>query len=228
MFFESENNMGKLTLYGIDASAPVRSVLFTLNALDIPFDYQIVNLFSKEHLSPEFLKMNPQHTVPTLDDDGFYVYDSHAINSYLVSKYGKDDSLYPKDLQERAAVDQRLYYEASVVYNTIKNIVYPLVFLNETTIPQSKFDAISGVYQTVDTFVEKHSYVAGDQLTIADFHLVTMLTTLTTFVDIDAEKYPKLNNWLSLLKDLPYYEKANAKGLEDFGNMIKSKNYTVS
>jgi len=56
--------MGKLTLYGIDGSPPVRSVLLTLNALGLEFEYKIVNLPEKEHLKPEFLKINPLHTVP--------------------------------------------------------------------------------------------------------------------------------------------------------------------
>jgi len=99
--------MGKLTLYGIDGSPPVRSVFLTLNALGLEFHYKIVNLLEKEHLTPEFLKINPLHTVPVLEDDGFILTDSHVITSYLVSKYGKDDSLYPKDLQKRAIVDQR-------------------------------------------------------------------------------------------------------------------------
>jgi len=63
--------MGKLTLYGIDGSPPVRSVFLTLNALGLEFHYKIVNLLEKEHLTPEFLKINPLHTVPVLEDDVF-------------------------------------------------------------------------------------------------------------------------------------------------------------
>jgi hypothetical protein len=36
--------------------------------------------------------------------------------TYLVSKYAKDDALYPKDLQKRAIVDQRLHYSNDVFY----------------------------------------------------------------------------------------------------------------
>lgn len=60
--------------------------------------------------------MNPQHTVPTLDDDGFYVCDSHAIMTYLISKYGKDKSLYPDDLKKRTRIDQRLHFDSSTLF----------------------------------------------------------------------------------------------------------------
>lgn len=61
-------------------------------------------------------QMNPQHTVPTLDDDGYILWDSHAINAYLVEKYGKDDSFYPKDLKKRGIVDQRLHFDTGVLF----------------------------------------------------------------------------------------------------------------
>lgn len=67
--------------------------------------------------------MNPQHTIPTLDDDGFVLWDSHAIAAYLVGKYGKDDSLYPKDLQKRALVDQRLHFESGIIFACVRSIV---------------------------------------------------------------------------------------------------------
>lgn len=67
--------------------------------------------------------MNPQHTVPTLvDDDGFTIWDSHAIMVYLVAKYAQNDSLYPKDLKKRAIIDQRLHFESGVVFATLRNI----------------------------------------------------------------------------------------------------------
>ncbi|BFG03232.1 glutathione S-transferase 1-like [Drosophila madeirensis] len=219
--------MEKLVLYGIDASAPVRSVLLTLNALELPLEYKVVNLMAKEQLRPEFLTMNPLHTVPTLDDDGFYVYDSHAINAYLVAKYGKDDSLYPKDLQQRAIVDQRLHYDSSVVGRTLRAITFPLFRLNETEIPRARIDALEDVYATLETFLTINKYIAGKQLTIADFHIVAILSIIEIFLPVDAGKYPKLSAWMQRIAQLPYYADGNGKRLEQCVAFFKSKKFTI-
>ncbi|XP_016957851.3 glutathione S-transferase 1-like [Drosophila biarmipes] len=220
--------MGKLTLYGLDGSPSVRSVFLTLRALGVEFEYKIVNLLEKEHLKPEFLKINPLHTVPVLDDDGFILIDSHAINSYLVGKYGKDDSLYPKDLKRRAIVDQRLHYDSSVVTSAGKNILAPLLGENKTEIPQARIDALEGVYKNLNLFLESGDYLAGDNLTIADFHITAALTAFLVFLPLDATKYPKLAAWIQRIKELPYYEEANGSRAAHFVGFIKSKNFTIA
>ena len=67
--------------------------------------------------------MNPQHTIPTLNDGGFYLNESRGIATYLVSKYGKNDNLYPKDVAIRAIVDARLYFDMGVFYKAMGDIV---------------------------------------------------------------------------------------------------------
>lgn len=121
--------MVKLTLYGVNPSPPVRAVKLTLAALQLPYEFVNVNISGQEQLSEEYLKKNPEHTVPTLEDDGNYIWDSHAIIAYLVSKYADSDALYPRDLLQRAVVDQRLHFETGVVFaNGIKAITKPLFF----------------------------------------------------------------------------------------------------
>lgn len=65
-----------------------------------------------------------------LTDGDTIIWDSHAIIAYLVRKYGKDDSLYPKDFAKRALVDQRLHFEGSVVFVTIRQIVVSIKFIS--------------------------------------------------------------------------------------------------
>ncbi|XP_061389568.1 glutathione S-transferase 1-like [Musca vetustissima] len=220
--------MVKLILYGVDLSPPVRACLLTLKALNLPYEYKVVDLLAKEHLSADFLKKNPLHTVPVLEEDGQYICDSHAIISYLVDKYGKDDSLYPKDLLKRAFVDQRMYFEASILFQRgLRNITVPLLVRNETKVYKQQIDDILESYEFLEAFLKENKYIAGDHLTIADFSVVTSVTSLVAFAEIDASKFPKLSAWLKTLEALPYYKEANEVGAKQLVSIIKSKNFTI-
>lgn len=219
--------MVKPILYGIDASPPVRAVKLTLAALQLPYDYKIVNLMNKEQHSEEYLKKNPQHTVPLLEDGDANIADSHAIMAYLVSKYGKDDSLYPKDLVKRALVDNRMYFESGVVFaNALRSLAKMVLFLGKTEVPQERIDAITEAYDFVEAFLKDQTYVAGNQLTIADFSLISSISSLVAFVPVDAAKYPKLSAWIKRLEQLPYYAE-NSTGAQQFIAAVKSKPFTV-
>jgi len=210
-------------LYFIDASPPVRGTLLTIKALGIDVELIPVNLMTGEHLTPEYLKMNPQHTVPTLKDGDFVVWDSHAINAYLVGKYGKDDSLYPKNLEKRATIDQRMYFDCGVLFARVGAIVAPIIKEGVKTIPKEKQEALVQAYDTLETFLDGKEYIAGNQLSIADFSTVAVLTTADVVAPLPPNKLPNVRRWLSKMQALPYYKEANQVGLDKFSMIIKSK-----
>jgi len=90
-----------------------------------------------------------------------------------VSKYGQSDTLYPKDLLQRAVVDQRLHFESGVVFvNGLRGITKPLFATGQTTIPKERYDAVIEIYDFVETFLTGHDFIAGDQLTIRQYNCV--------------------------------------------------------
>ncbi|EDW91636.1 glutathione S-transferase 1 [Drosophila yakuba] len=219
--------MVKLTLYGLDPSPPVRAVKLTLAALNLTYEYVNVDIVARAQLSPEYLEKNPQHTVPTLEDDGHFIWDSHAIIAYLVTKYADSDALYPKDPLQRAVVDQRLHFESGVVFaNGIRSISKAVLFQGQTKLPKERYDAIFEIYDFVETFLKGNDYIAGNQLTIADFSLVSSVASLEAFVSFDAAKYPRISAWIKKLEQLPYYEDANGKGVRQLVAVFKKTNFT--
>lgn len=105
-----------LKLYYMAISPPARAALLALRNLDLKVEIRNVNLLKGEHMSQEFLILNPLHQVPVLVDDNFVLHESRAIMTYLVNKYMPGSSLYPLNPQQRALIDQRLYYDATVVF----------------------------------------------------------------------------------------------------------------
>ncbi|EDW85735.1 uncharacterized protein Dwil_GK22990 [Drosophila willistoni] len=219
--------MVELTLYGVDGSPPVRAVKLTLAALNLPYKYVQVNILGREQLSPAFLEKNPQHTVPTLEDGGNFIWDSHAILAYLVTKYASSDDLYPKDPLKRAVVDQRLHFESGVVFAAALRSITKLVRAS-IAVPQERFDAIVEAYDFVEKFLQDHEYIAGKSLTIADFSLISSISSLVVYVDIDQSKYAKLSTWMKKLQQLPYYEEANGKGAKIYIDSIRATKFTLA
>lgn len=94
------------------------------------FQIREINLLKKEQLSEEFLKINPQHCLPTLVDDGFVMWESRPIAIYLVEKNFPDGHpLYPKDVKQRALINQRLQFDASTLYQRIRAICVSFIYL---------------------------------------------------------------------------------------------------
>ena len=108
-----------IEVHGVVFSPPCRLVYMTLDVLGIPFKNTYCHPFKGMHKTPEFLQMNPQHTVPTMVDGKLVLNESRAIATYLASmalKYGGNQTLYPSDVKIRAIIDQRLHFDAGTFY----------------------------------------------------------------------------------------------------------------
>ncbi|KAJ8732161.1 hypothetical protein PYW08_014891 [Mythimna loreyi] len=213
-------NMG-VKLYSMDLSPPVRSVMMTCDILNVPFEKIPVNLFEQDHLKPEYLKKNPLHTVPVLEDGNLTLHDSHAIMAYLVDTYGKDDSWYPKDVKKRALVNQKLFFNISILFPRIRNITYPLIIEGNKNIDPKRYDDIAEAYGFVEEFLSRTTYLAADHITIADVAALSSMTTLEALLPIDAKKYPKTTAWLTNLKNTSFSKNQNESRATALAELIK-------
>uniref|UniRef100_A0A2L2XZX2 Glutathione S-transferase 1, isoform C n=1 Tax=Parasteatoda tepidariorum TaxID=114398 RepID=A0A2L2XZX2_PARTP len=101
-----------LVLYMMEISPPCRAVLMTIKYLGIQAELREENIvIGNPQKHQEFLKINPRSCVPTIDDDGFYLWESRAIMTYLVNKYSPSNAIYPKDAKKRAVVDMMLNFD---------------------------------------------------------------------------------------------------------------------
>ncbi|NP_001036974.1 glutathione S-transferase 1-1-like [Bombyx mandarina] len=210
-----------IDLYYVPGSAPCRAVLLTAKALNLNLNLKLVDLHHGEQLKPEYLKLNPQHTVPTLVDDGLSIWESRAIITYLVNKYAKGSSLYPEDPKARALVDQRLYFDIGTLYQRFSDYFYPQVFAGAPA-DKAKNEKVQEALQLLDKFLEGQKYVAGPNLTVADLSLIASVSSLEAS-DIDFKKYANVKRWYETVKSTaPGYQEANEKGLEAFKGLVNS------
>ncbi|XP_073845436.1 glutathione S-transferase E14-like [Musca autumnalis] len=215
-----------LTLYYDERSPPVRSVLMLIKMLNITVELKEVDLFKREQLRPEFLELNPAHTVPVLVDDDLTLTDSHAILIHLCEKYqGGDLQLWPKDdYKERMQVLNLLLFSCSVVFRRDSDVMSDIV---RKTFPKIDLEyhqrKIHEVYDMMERYLGRNKYLASDKLTIADLSAVTTLSTVNLIFPIESTtepKWPLLASWMQRLRQLPEYQ-INEKGLNIFHEVLK-------
>ncbi|XP_037729132.1 glutathione S-transferase D6-like [Drosophila subpulchrella] len=191
--FEAPIALLKMDLYNMSGSPSTRAVIMTAKAVGVELNSIQVNTFVGEQLKPEFVKINPQHTIPTLVDNGFVIWETRAIVVYLVEQYGKDDSLYPKDPQKQALINQLLYFDMGTLYEAIAKYFFPLLRTGKPG-TQENFEKLIAAFNLLNTFLEGRDYVAGSQLSVADIVILATVST-TEMVEFDLEQFPNVVRW---------------------------------
>lgn len=152
--------------------------------------------------------MNPQHSLPTLVDDGLTLIESKAIITYLADKYAKTDVLYPNCPCARANVNQRLWFDATL-YSSYARYYWPHIFMKAPEDPKMVTSTESS-FELFDKLLEGMEYVASCHLTVADLVMVTTVATYET-IGFDVSKYPNVWKWYQLVQTtMPGLEVHNA------------------
>ncbi|XP_017478798.1 PREDICTED: glutathione S-transferase 1-1-like [Rhagoletis zephyria] len=198
-----------IDVYYTMLSPPARSVLVVAKHLGLAVTTKEVDLFAGGTRTPEYLKMNPSHTVPTLDDNGFVLFESRAILAYLVNKYSPNHSVYPEDPQTRAAIDKVLFFDASAIFPAIRGIVVPKVF-KKIEVPAEAVAELKEKVEIVEAILGDQRFLAGENVTLADISFgveVPMIKVLyPSFIS------PKLQAWYDrTLRDVPALEEYNSQ-----------------
>lgn len=167
--------------------------------------------------------MNPQHTVPTLDDNGRIIWDSHAICIYLIEKYAKDDSLYPKDLYTRARINQRLHFDTGVLFTKTRASLEAIFIKSAHEYPFEAIDEIHSAYNFMDIFLRSDAFLVGNRMTVADLCCLATISTMEIPAPIQQETHPHLFDWFQRMRELPFYEEVNGRHVQALREFICAK-----
>ncbi|KAK6627857.1 hypothetical protein RUM44_010336 [Polyplax serrata] len=209
-----------IDFYYMPACSSSRGVLLTAKALGLELNLKFTDVPKGETRTPEYLKMNPQHTIPTINDNGFCLWESRAIMTYLVNQYGKNDQLYPKDPKMRALVDQRLYFDVGTLFQRFGEVYFPVMH-GKGSVDSAKLAKLEEAFEFLNIFLDGQPWLAGPSMTIADLSTAATVATCEA-VGFPVSKYPNVQAWYSKVqKEAPGYE-VNAKGAEEFRKVYQS------
>lgn len=210
-----------MKLYFTEASPPCRTIVLLADLLHIKIELVTTSPKKGETSSPSFIKMNPQHVVPTLvDDDGYIIWESRAIAKYLVGKYASNDNLYPTDFYKRLEVDKILDFDLGTVFR--RSTDYFVTVLLTGKFDPSKKPKVDDAMNVLNTILERNQFgfVAGENMTIADISLLTIVSSLEV-TGYDFSNFTKIPAWLKKVKNLiPTYETSGQAGEIAFKRMF--------
>ncbi|CAH1644197.1 unnamed protein product [Spodoptera littoralis] len=210
-----------IKLYTTELSPSVRASIMAFEIFQVPYENIEVNLSDKSMLDPEFLNKNPMRTVPVLEDEDFILHDCHAILMYLADAYGTEDTWYPKDYKARALVNQKLAFINEIIFSGFKKIAYSVVVERRKTLMPQWIETIEEGYSIMEKFLNKTTYIATDDVTIADLSAYSNMSCLIYVIPVDRQKYPKTLKWCHVMEMQPYCKEFNNKSAATFGDLYK-------
>ncbi|KAG7451460.1 glutathione S-transferase [Guyanagaster necrorhizus] len=190
-------------LYGSAFSTCTKRVAIVLHEKRVPFEFFPINLATREQKTPSFLEKQPFGVVPYIDDDGFILYESRAISRYIALKYeSQGTKLIPThDLKKIALFEQAVCIEQSsfdpyVTAVGMEKIINPRkgIQTNEATV-EAALASLSAKLDVYDVILAKQKYLAGDDVTLADFFHIPWGVLLVVAGSDIMESKPNVARW---------------------------------
>ena len=208
-------------LYHLPLSPYARKVRLVLAEKRLPFELRVEKTWERR---PEYLAMNPAGTVPTLtEDNGLVIPHSNTICEYLDEAY-PDICLVGRTLGERVEIrgvaawfDERFAQEVS------RNLLYEKVMKQaakrgspDAAKLREGYAALRTHLSYIGWLAETRKWLAGANLSLADFAAAAHLSALDFIGDIDWSAAPAAKEWYARMKSRPSFRALLADRVSGF------------
>jgi glutathione S-transferase len=198
-----------LKVWGRNTSINVQKVMWAVGELGLPHQRIDAGGPFGGLDTPEFAKLNPNRLVPVIEDDGFVLWESHAIVRYLAAEYGMG-TLAPTDRKQRALANQWMEWANSTIYPDV--ILTCFLGLIRTPAKDRDPTAIEAAARRVgkmlailDPQLQGRPYILGDQLTVADIANGALMYRYFN-LDIPRPQLPYVEAWYQRLTERKPYQ----------------------
>jgi glutathione S-transferase len=193
-----------LKIYGVARSRAFR-ILWMAKELGLEYEHVKVDFASGETHEPGFLVLNPNGHVPVIDDDGFILWESMAINLYLAKKYGAG-GFYPTRLEDEGRAWQWSFWGVTEVERPVLTAM-----MNRAVYPEGERDkaaadaaeqALAQPLKALDGVLGRSPNLLGESFTVADLNVAGILAWARP-AQIDMSAFPKVAEWLKNCAERP-------------------------
>ena len=196
-----------LKIYGTSMSRAGRC-LWALEETGV--NYEHIPTAMADLKTPAHLKLNPNGRIPVIDDDGFVLWESIAINLFIAEKYG-NQPLWPSTLYDRALTNQWSYWamtevESSLVAILRNRMILPAEQRSEAAAVEA-IEKLKAPLAVIESHLSNREYLIGKEFTIADLNTAAVWN-IGTMVGVDFSSAPKTKAWLLRCTSRPANQRA--------------------
>ena len=193
-----------LKIYGVARSRAFRT-LWMAQELGLDYEHVKVDMATGETRRPEHLALNPNGHIPVIDDNGFILWESMAINLYLAKKYGAD-GLYPTRLEDEARAWQWSFWGMTEVERPVLTALFHRALYPENQRNAAEADAaektLAQPLGVLDGALGRTAYLLGGHFTVADLNVASILSWARP-AQIDMSPFPRVAEWLRNCAERP-------------------------
>jgi glutathione S-transferase len=207
-----------LTIYGVYRSRASRTI-WLANELGLSFKhvpviqaYRLPDPGSStaplNSRSAEFLKVNPNGHIPSIDDDGLVLHESLAINLYLARKHG--GPLAPANVAEEGEMAMWSLWAATEVETHALNILYNRLGnptgAKDPTVADAAVAALRAPFAVLDKTMANGGTLVGKRFTVADINVAEIVRYAQAAPEL-FDAAPNVKSWLATCQARPAFRK---------------------
>ena len=194
-----------LKIWGRMSSINVKKVVWTAQELALEFQRNEAGGAFGVVKTPAYLQMNPNATVPVIDDDGFVLWESNAIVRYLCAKHSLA-RLYPTDLRQRFDAERWMDWQQTTLNPASRPGFWQLIRTspeqrNAKLIAESNA-AVESLMAALDAHLAQHAFMLGEGFTMADIPLGCEVHRWFSLPQ-EREARPHISRWYETLSARP-------------------------
>jgi len=203
-----------MKLYIFPPSARALGVVALKNYLALDCEMRPIDLGRGDQLTPQYLALNPNKKMPTLEDDGFVLWEANAILFYMATKH-PNSGLWPSDLRCQADVLRWLAWESAhwdaescgmVAFEKASKGVLGLGAPDPAFIARGEQNFIPFA-AVLDDQLKGRTWLIGERLTIADFSIGALVPTAAR-LGLPLACFSEIGRWYEGLAALPAWQDA--------------------
>jgi glutathione S-transferase len=195
-----------LRIWGRATSSNVMKILWLCEELGIPFERMDIGGPFGGTQEPSYLALNPNALVPTIEDDGFVLWESNAILRYLARSHAPAHAVYPQELRAAADCDRWMDWQQTALNPPLVTVYFTLFRIPEPERNWPAFEKaraqVGSLFAMLDERLARHAFLCGDALTLADI-AIGIYAYRWLKLPLDRPAAPHLQRWHDALAARP-------------------------